>query len=80
MPPPRQDSDLTISNSDDLSIHLSYSPPVVNMSSQQEKIRILILNPNSSKSMTGGMEKSISTLNLPDVCFPFSHPPQPSFH
>ncbi|KAK3352155.1 Asp/Glu/hydantoin racemase [Neurospora tetraspora] len=36
------------------------------MSSQQEKIRILILNPNSSKSMTGGMEKSISTLNLPD--------------
>ncbi|KAK1777055.1 hydantoin racemase [Copromyces sp. CBS 386.78] len=33
---------------------------------EQEKIRILILNPNSSKSMTDGMEKSISSLNLPD--------------
>lgn len=34
--------------------------------SQKDDIRILILNPNSSKSMTEGMEKSISSLNLPD--------------
>ncbi|EGO60052.1 hypothetical protein NEUTE1DRAFT_119348 [Neurospora tetrasperma FGSC 2508] len=32
----------------------------------QEPIRILILNPNSSKSMTDGMAKSISSLHLPD--------------
>ncbi|KAK3493582.1 Asp/Glu/hydantoin racemase [Neurospora crassa] len=33
---------------------------------QRERIRILILNPNSSKSMTDGMTKSISSLHLPD--------------
>ena len=83
MPPPTPNSDLTISTSDNLSIHLTYSPsvvpavPVVNMSStssqqDQKKIRILILNPNSSQSMTEGMKKAISSLNLPDVCFPLS--------
>ncbi|CCC13427.1 unnamed protein product [Sordaria macrospora k-hell] len=33
----------------------------------QKKIRILILNPNSSQSMTEGMKKAISSLNLPDT-------------
>lgn len=77
MPPFIPTSDLTIPTSSKLSIHLTYSTPpeVVNMSSQQQeqdKIRILILNPNSSKSMTEGMRKSISTLNLPEVCLPLS--------
>ncbi|KAK3388256.1 Asp/Glu/hydantoin racemase [Sordaria brevicollis] len=36
------------------------------MSASPDEIKILILNPNSSASMTEGMQKSISTLNLPD--------------
>jgi hypothetical protein len=32
-----------------------------------QPIRILVLNPNSSESMTKGMEKAIRQLPLPDV-------------
>jgi Asp/Glu/hydantoin racemase len=32
-------------------------------------IRLLVINPNSSLSMTQGMEKAIGAMNLPDVRF-----------
>lgn len=34
----------------------------------KNKMRLLLLNPNSSVDMTHGMEQAIASIGLPDVC------------